>query len=466
MAVGRNPLAGGTGLGESSSEDMLSVSDAISLAKARVGGMPTLVVSGEVSGFRGPNARSGHCYFQVKDDESAMDVIVWRNVYNSLGVGLRDGLTVVMHGKFDVYKGTGRLSFIARKLELAGEGALRQKVAALARKLEAEGLMAPERKRRIPRFCERVAVVTSTSGSVLDDVKRTLARRNPLVRIDVVGCAVQGPYAVDSILRALAVAASAGPEAILLVRGGGSFEDLMTFNDERLARAVAASPVPVITGIGHEPDTSICDMVSDRRASTPTAAAESVAPAINEIVDAIEGRRQRMGAALLAMMNAERSRLDMASGRATQALTGHIARKRVMVDAISSRRCLEDPFAFIEDRSVSLMQTEQRLHDAIPRMLAHQDRTVQVLAQRLGGGAKRIVEPHAASVQSFAASLDALSPLRVLARGYAIVRDEQGGVVADATALSVGQRVDVLLGKGSIAASVTDVSDSRRITHE
>ena len=137
MAAGRNPLARGIDQRDDK-VDVLSVSDAISLAKAQVSSMPTLVVAGEVSGFRGPNARSGHCYFQVKDDESAMDVSVWRNVYAGLGAQLRDGLAIVMRGKFDVYKGTGRLSFIARSVELGGEGALRKKVAALARKLEAE----------------------------------------------------------------------------------------------------------------------------------------------------------------------------------------------------------------------------------------------------------------------------------------------------------------------------------------
>ncbi len=458
MAAGRNPLARGIDQRDNK-VDMLSVSDAISLAKAQVSGMPALVVAGEVSGFRGPNARSGHCYFQVKDDESAMDVIVWRNVYANLGAQLRDGLAIVMRGKFDVYKGTGRLSFIARSLELAGEGALRQKVAALARKLEAEGLMAPERKRPIARFCERVAVVTSPSGSVIDDVKRTLARRNPLVAIDVVGCAVQGPYAVDSIIRALGVAADARPEAILLVRGGGSFEDLMTFNDERLARAVAASPIPVVTGIGHEPDTSICDMVSDRRASTPTAAAESVAPAIDEIVEAIEGRRQRMGSALQAAVTAESSRLDLASSRATRSLASKVERERALLEALSHRRCLEDPFAFLEDRSAFVLQTEQRLDDAIPRVMEARVKQVELLSERLTNGAERITTPHGAAIAALAASLDALSPLRVLARGYAIVKDGRGGVVCDAGDLRVGQRVDVRLGRGSFAATVDQTSE-------
>ncbi len=459
MAMGRNPLAGGRGQPRLHDDsDAMSVSDAVSLAKAHVGGMPTILVEGEVSGFRGPNARSGHCYFQVKDDESAMDVIVWRNTYANAGFDLRDGATVLLRGKFDVYTGTGRLSFIARSLELSGEGALRQKVAALARKLESEGLMAPERKRRIPRFCMRVAVVTSLSGSLIDDVKRTLARRNPLVAIDVVGCAVQGPGAVDTICRALDVAASAQPEAILLVRGGGSFEDLMTFNDERLARKVAASPVPVITGIGHEPDTSICDMVSDRRASTPTAAAESVAPAIDEVVEAIEGRRNRMGAALHAIASNASMRVEADAQRAARSMTARLSKERVVLEALSSRRCLEDPFAFVEDRSVSLMQTEQRLQDAMPRLLEARRQGVRGTAQRLDGCAQRITSRQEAALAAFAASLEALSPLRVLARGYSIVQDENGGVVGDAARLKAGQHVDVRLGSGSFGATVDQVS--------
>ncbi|MFC2646624.1 MAG: exodeoxyribonuclease VII large subunit, partial [Coriobacteriaceae bacterium] len=173
----------------------ISVSDAVLLAKNAAAGIGNLVVTGEVSGFRGPNARSGHCYFQVKDEQSSMSVIVWRSIYASSGIQLKDGLKLIMQGKFDVYPGSGRLSFIACKVCVSGEGLLRQQVAQLAKKLEREGLMAPERKREIPRFCTRVAVVTSLSGSVIEDVKRTLRRRNPLVAIQEVGASVQGTEA-------------------------------------------------------------------------------------------------------------------------------------------------------------------------------------------------------------------------------------------------------------------------------
>ena len=270
----------------------LSVSQAVEIAAGALDAIPQLSVLGEVTGFRGPNARSGHCYFQIKDDSAAVDCIIWKGAYLKRTFDLRDGMQVSFKGSFNLYKPTGRMSFVARSFSLAGEGLLRQQVAQLAEKLRREGLMDESRKRRIPVFCSRVAVVTSLSGAVIDDVKRTLRRRNPLVELVCVGAKVQGEGAPAELIEGLHRAASItpAPDCILLVRGGGSFEDLMTFNDEELARAVAACPVPVVTGIGHEPDTSICDMVSDRRASTPTAAAESVAPAMTELADVLETR--------------------------------------------------------------------------------------------------------------------------------------------------------------------------------
>ena len=463
MAVGRNPLAGTSDGQNNDKAAPLSVSQAIGAAKRTVNAMGSLMVAGEVSGFRGPNARSGHCYFQVKDDESSMDVIVWRGTYAKLATKFRDGMSVVLTGSFDVYAGSGRLSFIARNVELLGEGLLRQQVDALARKLAAEGLMADERKRRIPAFCMRVAVVTSLSGSVIDDVKRTLRRRNPLVEIDVAGCSVQGPNAPGEIMRALQVAAAAKPEAILLVRGGGSYEDLMTFNDEMLARAVAACPVPVITGIGHEPDTTICDMVSDRRASTPTAAAESVAPSISDVVALIEQRRQRLGTALVAMTNAENMRVEALGDRADKAMGNDLARRRVSLDGFSHRRCIEDPMAFfVQDRMQRLEQDGQRLHDSVPRLLVRDQRSVATSGERLAVAGKAIVQPYQAQVGRSAAALDALSPLRVLARGYAITRDEEGHVVTDASQLGEGSNVHVDLSKGSFEATVVKTNDQAR----
>ena len=433
----------------------ISVSDAVALAKGAVSAWPTLVVNGEVSGFRGPNARSGHCYFEVKDDGASMSVIVWRGTAAKMGFELRDGLEVQLTGKFDVYKASGRLSFVASRVEVAGEGLLRQQVAELARRLEAEGLMDPARKRRIPAFCSRVCVVTSLSGSVIEDVKRTLARRNPLVEIDVVGCSVQGADAPPTIARALARAAAARPDAILLVRGGGSFEDLMCFNDEALARAIAACPVPVVTGIGHEPDTTIADMVSDRRASTPTAAAESVAPAIDEVERQMLQRQVRLGRAMSAAVAVRAQRIDSLGSLLAARATSDLARRRLALDALGSRRCLQDPLAPLGARRADLLQTEQRLHDAIPRSLARRRDELSSATARLADAAPRIVRPAEATLSRLAASLEALSPLSVLSRGYAIARGAGGRVVKDAADLSVGEEVRVLLGSGSFGATVT-----------
>ncbi len=175
----------------------LSVSQAVEIAAGALDAIPQLSVLGEVTGFRGPNARSGHCYFQIKDDSAAVDCIIWKGAYLKRTFDLRDGMQVSFKGSFNLYKATGRMSFVARSFSLAGEGLLRQQVAQLAEKLRREGLMDEARKRRIPVFCSRVAVVTSLSGAVIDDVKRTLRRRNPLVELVCVGAKVQGEGCAD-----------------------------------------------------------------------------------------------------------------------------------------------------------------------------------------------------------------------------------------------------------------------------
>lgn len=235
----------------------------------------------------------------------------------------------------------------------------------------------------------------------------------------------------------------------------------MCFNDEVLARAIAACPVPVVTGIGHEPDTTIADMVADRRASTPTAAAESVAPAIDEVERQMLQRQLRLGRAMSASLEFRRQRLE-ASGRLMAGVVdADLSRRRVALDALGARRCLTDPLASVRDRVSDLMQTEQRLHDAVPRSLARSAERCGQLATRLGGAGGQLLRPAESTLARLAASLDALSPLSVLARGYAIARDAAGHVVKDAAALASGDEVRVLLGSGSFEATVTSVNDSR-----
>ena len=435
----------------------ISVSEAVGRAKGAVGSLGTIVVSGEVSGCRGRNARSGHCYFQLKDEAATMDVSVWSRVYDASGVEIRDGLRLQVQGRFDVYAPTGKLSLSASKVALEGEGLLRQQVAALAKKLEREGLMDASRKLPVPAFCSRVCLVTSLSGDVIDDAKRTLARRNPLVAIDVVGCAVQGDGAAETIVRALGVAAAAKPDAILLIRGGGSFENLMCFNDEMLARTIAACPVPVVTGIGHEPDTTIADMVASRRCSTPTAAAESVAPAMDQLQQLTEQRAKRLVKAMGTALTGESTQVEGLAHRLNLSAERRISRERERIEALASHACLTSPMAIVEGRVLDLDRTEERLHAAGPRVVTRAREAVESNASRLSGLGARLLDPFGRKTEALAATLSALSPMSVLSRGYAIVRDGEGHVVSKSSQLKGGERVSLTLGQGGAHAEVTDV---------
>lgn len=464
-------------------DSALSVSQAVSLAANAIDSVPQLTVLGEVTGFRGPNARSGHCYFQIKDDSSAVDCIVWKGTYLKRTFDLRDGLQVQFTGKFDLYKPTGRMSFKASSFSLAGEGLLRQQVAELAERLRREGLMDPARKRKIPVFCTRVAVVTSLSGAVIDDVKRTLRRRNPLVELICVGAKVQGEGAERELIRGLerAAAIAPAPDCILLVRGGGSFEDLMTFNDEALARAVAECPVPVVTGIGHEPDTSICDMVGDRRCSTPTAAAESVAPALSELVDALDGRERRLSASFASSQEKAGTALAASSQRMELAMASRLDRLAVQLGSYSSRPCLSDPTWMLDRRQNELAQTVDRFQIACARSLDSFKGQCAAFGPRLAGSTsgyavkrhqlelarsqlshigKGILGEGHSSLARAAASLDALSPLKVLARGYSIAYDGADAVATSVGSFAPGDALRVRMADGDVIGTVSAVAST------
>ena len=268
---------------------------------------------------------------------------------------------------------------------------------------------------------------------------------------------MQGAGAPATIVRALQVAAASKPDAVLLVRGGGSFEDLMCFNDESVARAVAECPVPVVTGIGHEPDTSIVDMVADRRCSTPTAAAESVAPAIDDVERQMIQRQVRLGNSMRSMLEREYAGVESAGKLAASAMAARLAREGAFLDALGSRPCLTDPAAGIHARQSELEQTSERLHGALPRLLRHSREVLDRDSQRLAGIAPRLLRVPNSEVSRLAATLDALSPLKVLGRGYSIARDENGHVVKDASSLCAGDSLSVQLGRGRIDAKVTSV---------
>ncbi len=458
-ARGRRPYAGsGAAPAQpSGTSGALSVSEALSRAKGALEGM-VLVVEGEVSQFRDSPAYKA-VYFPLADPGGVMDCMMWRNRYAAAGVELRPGLRVRLTGRFSVYPAKGRMQFEVFKLEPAGEGDLRERVARLARKLQAEGLMDPARKPPVPAFCQRVAVVTSPHGKVKDDVARTLRRRNPMVELLYCAVPVEGAAAAAQMAQALRVAEAARPDVILLVRGGGSYEDLMPFNDEGLARAVAACRVPVVTGIGHEPDTTICDMVAARRASTPTAAAESVAPAASELLAGLDATWRRAGEAL---------RRDLA------------ARGRVL-DVLAARPALADPLrTLVEQRRERLDFAHDRLVGALPDMVEARRSETARAALRLAAAARRLCPLRAAGLDGAAkrlhalgacgllagparglavaaGRLEALSPLAVIARGYAMALDGEGRVVSSVARAASGDALTVRVSDGELDCRVEGV---------
>ncbi len=393
--------------------DALSVSSAMALAKGALEGI-TVKLVGEISELS-VNPRYKAVYFTVKDEKASLPCMMWNNRYAASGVQLAIGSLVELSGRFTLYAAKGRMNFDVFSVALAGEGMLRMQVAQLADRLRVEGLFDAARKRPIPRLPERIGLVTSPRGAAVHDVLRTLRRRLPLAQVVFAGVGVEGQRAAAEMSEALCIVADAGVDAILLVRGGGSFEDLMPFNDEGLVRTIAELPVPIITGIGHEPDTSIADMAADLRASTPTAAAEAVSAQAEALSANLGTYRLRMGNAMRSSLAAMASRLS----------------------AIATMRAFRDPMALLDADA-------RTLDDLAGRMEAVMVRRLDLLRNQLALAAAR---------------LNDLSPLAIVARGYSIVRNDAGHVVSSIEGVHAGDSVAIAVKDGTIACVVTDANE-------
>jgi len=407
-----------------------------------VGGLRALVeervgriwVVGEVSNLRRPG--SGHIYFTLKDAEGQIRAALFRGTARRLAFEPEDGLEVLVYADVSIYEARGELQLVVRQLEPRGEGALRLAFEQLRRRLEAEGLFDAERKRRLPAMPRRLGVVASPTSAALRDVLEVTGRRCPGLPILISPAPVQGAGAEREIAAALArVAGEPDVDVVLLVRGGGSLEDLQSFNTELVARAIAASPVPVVAGIGHEVDVSIADLAADLRAPTPSAAAELVAPDRGHLRRSLEKDWARLRAAMQSRLarGADRfGRTGDALGLLAPAL--RIAAWRTRLDGLVRTLLLAGAAPLARRESL----------EALGRELASATRA-------------RLLEAGAALAKA-AARLEALSPLAVLSRGYALVRRERDGeIVRTAAQLSAGERVDVRVAEAEIAAVVSAV---------
>ncbi|MBZ5583172.1 MAG: exodeoxyribonuclease VII large subunit [Acidobacteriia bacterium] len=410
-------------------------------------------VAGEISGLK--LAASGHYYFTLKDHDAQVRCVAFRSSHRFWRFKPRDGLAVLARGRIDVYEARGEYQLLVETLEPQGLGALQLAFEQLKKKLAAEGLFAPERKRPLPLFPRRIGIVTSPRGAAIADLVQVLCRRRPGLHIRLFPALVQGEGSVEDVCRGIEYFSRSGWADLLIVgRGGGSLEDLWTFNEEAVARAIAACSVPVISAVGHETDVTIADFVADLRAPTPSAAAEMATPTREAMWDRVESARGKIAQGLryrLAML--ERRLRQQGIDRAAGALHRRVGRSLQRIDEMGYR---------LRDGVRRAVETRERARRALEARLRRFD-----MRPRLAGDRRRMEAARAAAVQriqmrlahrrsrleQLAAKLGQLSPLRVLDRGYAIV-SHQSGIVKDAAAAPAGSAIHVRLSKGELDARV------------
>jgi len=408
---------------------LLAVSDALAARFSAV------AVRGELSGFT--RAASGHCYFTLKDATGAaagMRCAMFRRAAQLLDFAPRDGQQVELRGRLAVYEARGELQMVVEAMQQVGAGTLFEEFLRLRARLEAQGLFEAGRKRPLPSFPRCIALVTSASGAALHDVLTALRRRAPQVEVHLYPTLVQGAEAPAQIVAALAAANQrADADLVILCRGGGSLEDLWAFNDERVVRAVVASALPLVCGVGHETDITLADLAADLRAATPTAAAELAAPARDELMRALQARA------------------ELLARRVHQRLDGSAQR----LDTLALR--LQKPGHLLADQATRLDALGQRQRAAVQQALRLAAQAQQHRAARLQRAASVSLQRHADGLARQAGRLAALDPRQVLARGYAWVEDVEGRPLVSSRSLSVGQPLRAVWADGAAAVSVTAV---------
>lgn len=397
-------------------------------------------VRGEIAGYA--RASSGHAYFTLKDAQGQLRCAFFRRAAEASPVALRDGLQVEVSGRLDVYAPRGDLQLIVERVQPAGQGSLYEQFLRLKAELAAEGLFEADRKRPLPVFPTSIGVVTSLGAAALRDVATTLTRRVPHLPVRIYPASVQGSEAPVQLVAALTRAyrdhqATGAPAVLLLVRGGGSLEDLWAFNDPALVRTLAQAPMPVVCGVGHETDFTLADFVADVRAPTPTAAAELCAPARQTLLDALAHQAQRVQASVWRRLDTQAQRLDRLAQRLGRP-SGLTARERQRLLAIDHRL----------QRAVALRLDRQRQH-------------VLRLAQSWRIGLARDAERRQLRLERWQAQLDLLDPRLVLQRGYALVTDADGRVLTQAEQTASGAALQVALARGALDVQVKAIRPDR-----
>ncbi|MBR7112436.1 MAG: exodeoxyribonuclease VII large subunit [Clostridia bacterium] len=367
-------------------------------------------VRGEISNFT-HHYKTGHFYFSVKDETGALRAVMFRSAAQNVLFKPENGMRVILRGRVSVFPRDGQYQIYVGDMQPDGIGALYIAYEQLRRKLEAEGLFDPSKKKPIPKFPKTIGIVTSPTGAAVRDMIDILGRRFPLVRVILYPALVQGQGAAASVASGIRFFNEKMPVDVMIVgRGGGSIEDLWAFNEEVLARAVAASSIPVISAVGHETDVTLCDFVADLRAPTPSAAAELAVPDLVEL-------KRLLGVRASYLVRMLSSRIEAARGA---------------VNALAAARSLRSPVAYIDDKRMALTY----------------------LSEKLDGGVRLALLKQKNRFSSLCSKLEALNPLGVLLRGYAVVFDEQGSALSGIGQIECGSNVFVRLSDGTFEATV------------
>ncbi len=439
---------------------MLSVSELTAGLRRRLEDeYPSVWVEGEISNFK--HHGSGHMYFTLKDAQAQLAVVMFRGSNHRLRFRPGDGLEVVVNGNLTVYDRRGNYQLIAQRMEPRGLGALQLAFEQLKARLAAEGLFDESRKRPLPRLPRRIALVTSGSGAAVRDVLRVLRRRFPPIHVTLIPVLVQGPDAAHDIVRGIRLANRSTDADLLIVgRGGGSLEDLQAFNTEAVARAIADSSIPTLSAVGHEVDVTIADFVADRRAATPSAAAEIAVPELQ----AIEHRLRRLGEGLrhgvLRRLREQKLRADRAERLLAQCHpVSWLRRHQQRLDELGVR--LDRSLERVRHQRLRWQELANRLRSPRESLAAGRTRHAEVDRRLHRIGREGVVRGRE-RIEAIAAQLEALSPVRVLERGYSITTGEGTSPVLDASKVTEGDRVTTRLARGSFTSRVESVEPEEK----
>lgn len=413
-------------------------------------------VEGELSSFSRPS--SGHWYFTLKDNKCQVRCAMFRGFNQRIRPLPKEGDQVRIRGKVSLYENRGDFQILVEHIEPAGLGALQQAFEELKQKLQLEGLFDPARKKPLPATPRHIGVVTSPTGAAIHDILTVLARRCPAIPVTLYPTSVQGQAATADIIAAIDLAQRHGAADVLIIgRGGGSLEDLWCFNEEALARAIAACRIPTVSAVGHEIDVTIADFVADLRAPTPSAAAEKISPDQHDWLRRLDDRALRLANAVRRTLKRMETQLDHLAARLRdprrellekaqrmdelemrlgKAMAQRLERDRVRTDHLDKRLAMQSPVRQLELGSQALAQLKDRLLKAIRALMTHRRERLDYTGQ----------------------TLHVVSPLATLGRGYAIVQDEEGRIVRHSTDLQPGNAITARLARGTVDATVTSIN--------